>query len=92
MIDYGLNGKVAIITGANNPYGIGAATALSLAREGVSVVLIYKKLIREFDEAKTDNNGTDRYFKANASDAKEVEKKLTELNADFLVIESDISV
>ena len=29
MIDYGLNGKVVIVTGANNPYGIGAKTALS---------------------------------------------------------------
>jgi 3-oxoacyl-[acyl-carrier protein] reductase len=34
MVNYGLNDKVAIITGANNPQGIGATTALAFAREG----------------------------------------------------------
>ena len=32
MIDYGLKGRVALITGVNNPQGIGAATALAFAR------------------------------------------------------------
>ena len=53
MIDYGLKNRVAIITGANNPWGIGAATALKFAREGASVVLVYKKIPRKFDESKT---------------------------------------
>ena len=34
MVDYGFQDKVALITGANNPQGIGAATALAFAREG----------------------------------------------------------
>ena len=34
MIDYGLKDKVAVITGANNPQGIGATTALAFAQEG----------------------------------------------------------
>jgi 3-oxoacyl-[acyl-carrier protein] reductase len=34
-----LRGKVAVVTGANNPYGIGAATAKALAAEGVKVFL-----------------------------------------------------
>ena len=91
MIDYGLKDKVAIITGANNPWGIGAATALAFAREGAKVVLVYKKLFREFDASKTDRNGVDRYFMANAGDASEVESKLKQLNMDYLIIESDIS-
>ena len=33
MVDYGLKNRVAIITGANNPQGIGATTALAFARE-----------------------------------------------------------
>ena len=69
MIDYGLKDKVAIITGANNPWGIGATTALAFAREGAKVVLVYKKLFREFDASKTDRNGVDRYFAANAGNA-----------------------
>ena len=91
MVDYGLKDKVAIITGANNPQGIGAATALKFAREWAKVVLVYKKLARNFDENKTDKNGVDRYFKANSRDASIVEDKLKEIGADYLVIESDIS-
>ena len=91
MIDYGLNNRVAIITGANNPYGIGAATALAFAREGAKVALVYKKIARVFDAAKTDKNGVDRYFAANASDAQAVENKLKAMGADYLIFESDIS-
>lgn len=39
MIDPGLHGKIALITGANNPLGIGAATALALAGQGVDVFI-----------------------------------------------------
>ena len=92
MIDYGLKDKVVLITGANNPWGIGATTALTFAREGAKVVLVYKKVTRPFDATKTDKNGEDRYYSANAGDATLVEEKLKELNSDYLIIESDISV
>ena len=91
MIDYGLKNKVALITGANNPEGIGATTALAFAREGAKVVLVYKKIPRPFDESKIDNNGVDRYFAANAGDADLVEAMLREIGTDHLVIEGDIS-
>ena len=91
MIDYGLQGKVALITGANNPWGIGATTALAFAREGAKVILVYKRVERPFDETKTDKNGVDRYYGANAGDASAVEEKLKKMNADYLIIESDIS-
>ena len=91
MINYGLTNRVAIITGANNPQGIGATTALALAREGAKVVLVYKKVHRPFDAAKTGANGVDRYYAANAGDAAAVERKLQELGADYLILERDIS-
>ena len=91
MVNYGLKDRVAIITGANNPQGIGATTALAFAREGAKVVLIYKKIDRPFDPTKTDKNGVDRYYGANAGNADAVETKLKELGADYLIIESDIS-
>ena len=91
MVDYGLKNRVALITGANNPQGIGAATAFAFAREGAKVVLVYKKVPRPFDNDKTDWNGADRYFKANAGNANIVESKLKEMNADYLIMESDIS-
>ena len=91
MVDYGLKDKVALITGANNPQGIGAATALAFAREGAKVVLIYKKVPRKFDRNKTDRNGADRYYAANAGSAEEVAGRLREMKADCLVLERDIA-
>ena len=91
MVNYGLKDKVAIITGANNPWGIGATTALAFAREGAKVVLVYKKVFRPFDETKMDRNGVDRYYGANAGNADVVEAKLKEMKADYIVLESDIS-
>ena len=90
-VDYGLKDRVALITGANNPQGIGAATALAFAREGAKVVLVYKRVPRPFAPHKTDRNGPDRYFAANAGSADVVEGKLREANADYLILESDIS-
>ena len=91
IINYGLKNRVALITGANNPQGIGATTALAFAREGAKVALVYKKVFREFDESKTNENGTDRYYKANAGNADIVENKLKEKHADYIALESDIS-
>ena len=91
MINYGLKDRVALITGANNPQGIGAATALAFAREGAKVVLVFKRLPREYNAAKADRNGVDRYFQANASDASTVELGLKEMEADYLILESDIT-
>jgi 3-oxoacyl-[acyl-carrier protein] reductase len=91
MVDYGLKDKVAVVTGANNPRGIGAATAFAFAREGAKVVLVYKRVLRPFDGNKVDRNGVDRYYAANAGNADEVAGKLREMGADFLILESDIS-
>ena len=91
MAEYGLKNKVAIVTGVNNPQGIGAATALAFACEGAKLALVYKKIARPFDEKKTNRNGVDRYYAANAGDADDLEHRLQALGADYLLIESDIS-
>ena len=41
MIDTGLKDKVVLITGGNNPHGIGAAAAKAFAAQGASVVIHY---------------------------------------------------
>ena len=85
MVNYGLKDKVALITGANNPQGIGATTAFAFARERAKVVLIYKKIHRQFDQSKTDKNGVDRYFEANSGNADRVESRLKEIDDTFAV-------
>ena len=91
MVDYGLKDRVVLITGANNPQGIGAATARAFAREGARVVLVYKRIDRPFDPAKIDRNGVDRYYAANAGDASAVLDSIRAIGGDCLVLESDIS-
>ena len=91
MVDYGLKDRVVLITGTNNPQGIGAATAYAFAREGAKLALVYKRVPRPFDPAKTDANGVDRYYAANAGNADIVENRLREMHADYLIMESDIS-
>jgi 3-oxoacyl-[acyl-carrier protein] reductase len=90
-LNLGLKGKVAIITGTNNPQGIGAATALVFAGEGVRLALVYKKIPHKYDESKIGIDGVDRYYKANSGDMTEVEEQLKAHFADYLVLESDIS-
>lgn len=50
MIDTGLQNKVVLITGANNPVGIGAAAARAFAREGAKVAITYLRLPPEKHE------------------------------------------
>ena len=91
MVDYGLKDRVVLITGTNNPWGIGAAAACAFAREGAKVALVYKKIFRKYDPSKTDRNGVDRYYASNAGDTDAVENRLKEINADYVVFEGDIS-
>ncbi len=91
MVNYGLENKVVLITGANNPEGIGASTALLFAEQKAKIAILYKKIPQPYDDAKVGNMGLDRYFKANSGDTSFVEERLSELNADFIVIEGDIS-
>ena len=57
MIDYGIKGKVALITGANNPQGIGAATAFAFAQQGAKVVLVYKREPRDYSSWQAGGQG-----------------------------------
>ena len=41
MIDPGLRNKVVLVTGANNPFGIGAAVAEAFAAQGAAIFMTY---------------------------------------------------
>jgi len=47
MIDTGLKNKVVLVTGGNNKYGIGAATAKAFATEGAKVFINYLRILPE---------------------------------------------
>jgi 3-oxoacyl-[acyl-carrier protein] reductase len=91
MIDYGLKDKVVLITGTNNPKGIGAATALSFAEQGAKIAMVYKKMDFEYKEELAKGDCVDSYFKALSMDCSEVEKAISKITKDYAIIESDIS-
>ncbi len=68
MVDYGLKDKVVLITGTNNPKGMGAAMALSYAEEGAKVAMVYKRMDYAYNEAFANGDGLDAYFKALSMD------------------------
>jgi 3-oxoacyl-[acyl-carrier protein] reductase len=47
MIDTGLKDKVVLVTGGNNPYGTGSATARAFAAEGAKVFIHYLRKLPE---------------------------------------------
>jgi len=77
VIDPGLKDKVALITGGNNPFGIGAAIARALASHGAKVFIHYFRQTTEMpDEDKKNRElqdpGLTFFFKQQAKTADEV--------------------
>jgi len=95
MIDTGLKGKVAIITGANNPYGIGAAIARILASQGVNIFLHYYSHDIDIPISKTQNSqnrtGLTFFFEQQRKNADEVIKSIQEFGTQVDSIEGDLS-
>ncbi|MGL5694221.1 MAG: SDR family NAD(P)-dependent oxidoreductase [Peptostreptococcaceae bacterium] len=90
-MDLGLKNKVVLVTGTNNPKGIGATTALAFAKEGAKVAMIFKKMNFEYNEEFAVGDCVDSYFKALSMDCSEVESAISKLTKNFVIIESDIS-
>ena len=95
MIDPGLKGKVVLITGANNPHGIGAGVARAFAAQGCRVFLHYFRqkaagaTSEGVDEAGAP--GLSFYRSQLAKSADEVLAEIHELGAEARAWEGDLS-
>lgn len=90
-MDIGIKDKVAIITGTNNPMGIGAATALAMADEGAKIAMIYSRVKLSYNPQKTADIGIDWYKEKIGGNAYETELALKAKNVPYVVVEGDIS-
>jgi meso-butanediol dehydrogenase / (S,S)-butanediol dehydrogenase / diacetyl reductase len=80
---YDLAGKVAVVTGAGRPLGIGRATALRLAREGARVVIA--DLGHTTPQARTDVIGV-------SPDLEQVATEVKEAGGEVLALAVDVSL
>ncbi|MDY6952986.1 MAG: SDR family oxidoreductase [Thermodesulfobacteriota bacterium] len=91
MIDPGLEGKVALVTGGNNPFGIGAAIARALAGHGVRVFVHYYR--QQMDVPEEDDGvgpGLAFFFKQQRKAADEVVASILEAGGEAGSWEGDL--
>jgi 3-oxoacyl-[acyl-carrier protein] reductase len=89
MIDTGLKNKVVLITGVNNPHGIGAGTAKAFAVEGAAVFATYLRLPAK--ESATNVPGEAFYRAQNAKTADEVVTAIRERGGEIEAWEADLA-
>jgi 3-oxoacyl-[acyl-carrier protein] reductase len=96
MLDTELKDKVAIVTGAN--HGIGAATALALAREGAKVFITYLRLssseyggVDEEEARKAVEPGRAYYYRMVARSADAVVRAVREAGGRCASWEADLA-
>jgi 3-oxoacyl-[acyl-carrier protein] reductase len=83
MIDPGLRGRCVLVTGANNPLGIGAATAMACARLGARVFLHYHRTVN--------SHGSALYREQQSKSCDEVLQALESMGATADVYEADFT-
>lgn len=83
-LDLQISGKTAIITGANNPHGIGAATAKALAAQGVDVLLHFHQV--PYKGSAPEGFGEDYYNAMQAHSAEPLADEITALGCGRAVV------
>ncbi len=100
MIDTGLRDKVVLISGANNPLGIGAAAARALADQGARVCITYLRLLAdpfglsqaELERAEqVGQNGLPLYHAMRTHPADEVVQSIHAAGGQAQAYETDLS-
>ncbi len=90
MIDYGIDGRVALVTGANSPLGIGAATARALAGQGAELALASLPANGAWPRPEL-VNGPELYAAANAVDPQYVRNEIIAAGGSATTFETDLS-
>jgi 3-oxoacyl-[acyl-carrier protein] reductase len=95
MIDPGLRNKVVLITGANNPYGIGAGIARAFGAQGAKVFLHYLRQTEasslENRAAEADTPGESFYHAQQAKSADEVLTEIRQMGVAAEAWEADLA-
>jgi 3-oxoacyl-[acyl-carrier protein] reductase len=96
MVETKIKDKVALVTGAN--HGIGAATAIALAREGAKVYIHYLRLfpeeyggISQEEVDRATETGRGFYYGQISRSAEKVVKAIRDMGAECESIESDLA-
>jgi 3-oxoacyl-[acyl-carrier protein] reductase len=93
MIDTALDGKVVVVTGANNPHGIGAAVSKAFAAQKAKVFLHYFRSDNSAHQGRgsTSSPGEAFYYFQQVKSAEEVLKSIRDLGAQAHAWEADFS-
>jgi 3-oxoacyl-[acyl-carrier protein] reductase len=97
MIDPGIDNKTVLITGANNPYGIGAGIAMSFALQGAKIFLTYLRESPELygvseEEARSATTPSDAFGRyQNTQNADQVMRGIREIGRDVEAMELDLA-
>jgi 3-oxoacyl-[acyl-carrier protein] reductase len=93
MIEPGLKDKVVLVTGGNNPRGIGAATAKAFAAQGAAVFIHYFRQRREAarDLRDFEKLGEDWYWAAQTLSAEGIVREIREGGGRAETWEADLA-
>lgn len=97
MIDPGIENKTVLITGANNPFGIGAGTARAFAVQGAKVFLTYLRESPKMygvseEEAKKATTPSDAFGRyQNSQNADQVISEIRAIGGEVNAIEMDLA-
>ena len=95
MIDPGLTGKIVLVTGGNNPFGIGAAISRAFASHGAKVFIHYFRQVIDFtanskDGANAQEPGLPFFFEQQRKTADELVTSIRESGGEAECWEGDL--
>jgi 3-oxoacyl-[acyl-carrier protein] reductase len=95
VLDPGLKEKVVLVTGANNPYGVGAGTAEAFAAQGTGVFLHYFRQshipIADAQSEGTNSPSASFYRSQQIKSVDEVLERVRKLGVRACALEADLS-